>query len=500
MLTLMAYVRYARITGSGIGNNLSFLRLPAYWGTLLLVALGLMCKPMLVTLPFILLLLDWWPLGRWQRATGRGLRIEWSVLRRLIVEKIPLLLLSAASGAITIWAQKDIVRSLEVISFPLRVGNALVSYAAYVGKMIYPVGLAVLYPYPERYLSPWRIGLSILFLLLISAGVAAGSRKHPFLLLGWLWYLGMLVPVIGLMQVGNQAMADRYTYLPQVGLYIIVAWGVVDLCGSWRHSRAVFGASAAAILAALIVLAYLQTTYWKNDVSLMTHAISCTSDNYLAEHNLAVALAKQGNLPQAIEHYERAIHLRPNYFEAHNNLAAALASEGNMDEAVEHFERALQLKPSFAEAHNNLANVLVSQGKMDGAIEHYERAIQLEPDSVDAQYNLGNALANQGKMDEAVEHFERAIQLKPVFAEAQNSLANALANQGKMDEAIEYYERAIQLKPDYIEAEYNLGNTLAARGNVPQAVQHFQKALDLATAKQDSVLEKLIRTRLESYQ
>jgi tetratricopeptide (TPR) repeat protein len=493
MLTLMAYGRYVRIRESGTGSNLSFLRFPAYWVALLLFALGLMCKPMLVTLPFVLLLLDWWPLQRFTLGNTRP------VIARLVWEKIPFLLLSAASCPVTIWAQKDIVRSLEQISFPFRVGNALVSYAAYVEQMIYPAGLAVLYPYPEN-LAPWKVGVSILFLLLVSTGVVVAARKHPFLPVGWLWYLGMLVPVIGFMQVGNQARADRYTYLPQIGLYIMVSWGVVDLARSWRYGRAVLGAGAAAIVATLMVLAHVQTSYWKNGVSLMTHAIACTSNNYLAHDNLGAVLATQGKMVEAVEHIKQAIRFRPTYAQAHYNLANALDTQGKSAEAIEQYEQAIQLRPDYADAYNNLGDVLASQGKTAEALEQCERAIELKPDYADAHYNLGNVLASQGKTVEAIEQYQRAIQLEPDSADAHNNLGNVLAAQGKRTEAIEQYERAIQLKPDYAEAHYNLGNTLAGQGKLQGAIQHLQEALDLATAQKNNALAEVIRTRLNSYQ
>ncbi|HXX41193.1 MAG TPA: tetratricopeptide repeat protein, partial [Chthoniobacterales bacterium] len=471
---------------------------------------------------------DWWPLQRFALRNAR------SAIGQLVLEKIPFLLLSAASCPVTIWAQKDIVRSLEQIGFPLRVGNALTSYLTYIGKMFYPVGLAALYPYPEKGVVLWKVMVSVLFLLLVSVGVVAGWRKHPYLLTGWLWYLGMLVPVIGLMQVGNQAMADRYTYLPQIGLYIMMAWGCVDFFGSRRYRRSLLGTCAATIVVILLVVAHVQATYWRNGITIMTHAIACTSDNFIAYDNLGVVLATQGHLPEAIEQYERSLQINPRFFAAHDNLAVALSNQGKIGEAIEHYERALQSKPKDAETHNNLANVLVPQGKIIEAIEHYERAIQLKPDYFDAHYNLGNALANQGKMVEATQQYEQAIQIKPDHAEAHNNLANVLVNQGKMVEAIEHYKRAIQIRPDYFEAHFNLGNTLATQGNLAEAigeydraiqirpdyvyahfslantlarqgdlaeaVQHFQKALDLATAQKNDELAAMIRRRLESYE
>ena len=473
MLTLMAYVRYAQKQESAGRKALPFLFSPSYWLTLLLFGLGLMSKPMLVTLPFLMLLLDYWPLRRFafhDLSSAKG---------QLLLEKVPLLLLSAASCVITIWAQKAGVISFERIAFPSRVANALVSYAHYVWHMVYPVDLAVFYPLPASHLTEWRVGVSVLFLSLVSAGIALGYRKHPFLLVGWLWYLGMLVPVIGLIQVGSQAMADRYTYLPQIGLYIIVAWGAVDLCRSWRYRRALIGVGATTIFATLLVLAYVQTTYWKNSASLMTHAIACTPDNFVAHNNLGNTLAEQGNLPEAIQHYERALQLKPDLAETHNSLGSALADQGKLPEAIKQYEEALRLLPDYGEAYNNLGIALAAQGKLTEAIQQYEKAVQLVPDYGEAHNNLGVALVGQGNLSEAIQHYEQAIQLKPNYAEAYNNLGNALDNQGKPLEALQYYERAIQLKPDYAEAYYNAGLVLTRQGKLPEAIERYERVIQL---------------------
>ncbi|HEX4713338.1 MAG TPA: tetratricopeptide repeat protein, partial [Ktedonobacteraceae bacterium] len=497
MLTLLAYGRYAGRQKSAGRTAWSFLASPAYWAVLVLFALGLMCKPMLVTLPFVLLLLDWWPLQRITIDNQRS-SIAW-----LLWEKIPFLLLSAASCAVTIWAQRAAVSSLERLAFPLRVGNALVSYAAYVWQMIYPVGLAVIYPHPENHLAPWKVGVSVLLLLVVSAGVAAGARKHPYLLVGWLWYVGMLVPVIGLMQVGGQARADRYTYLPQLGLYIIVAWGAVDLCGSWRYSRVVLGSGAAVILAGLVVLARVQTTYWQNGVSLMTHALACNSDNSLAHNNLGVALARQGKLPEAIQHFERALQLKPDYAEAYDNLGAALVRQGKLPEAIEQYERALQLKPDYVEACNNLGAVLADQGKVSEAVQYYKRALEVDPSYAEAYYNLGNVLAHQGKLPEAIQHYQRALQVNPDYAEACYNMGVALQGEGKVAEAVQQFEQAIQLKSDYVEALNNLAYVLATSRNAmlhntARAVALSQQANHLTGGENPIVLGTLATAYAEA--
>jgi protein O-mannosyl-transferase len=473
MLTLMAYCRYAPRQKSAGTRSWSFFRSPAYWVALMVFALGLMSKPMLVTLPFVLLLLDYWPLQRFTLHSPR------STIAQLLLEKVPFLLLTAVSCIATIWAQKDAVTSLEKLNFPLRISNALVSYAVYVWQMIHPVGLAVIYPHPGNHMAPWKIGVSALFLLLVSAGVAAGTRKHPFLLVGWLWYLGMLVPVIGLMQVGTQAMADRYTYLPQIGLYIIVAWGAVQVCGSWRYSRLILAAGGAAIIASLLLLAYVQTSYWKNGVTLMTHALACNSNNSLAHNNLGVALTGQGQVAEAIQHYERAVKLDPNDAQAYYNLGSAWLEQGKLAEAIENYEQAIKLKPDYAEAYNNLGVVLARQRELPRAIQEYERAIQLKPDYAEAYYNLGLSHSEQGKLPEAVADYEQAIKLKPDYAQAYNNLGAALAKQGKLFEATKNYERVLELRPNDAEAYYNLGVALDEQGKLPEAIADYQQAIRL---------------------
>ena len=468
MLTLWAYARYVQESGvRSLKSNV------CYGLALLFFALGLMSKPMLVTLPFVLWLLDYWPLGRFAvhspRATVHGPQStarKSQIVYRLLLEKVPFLLLSAAACAAAVLAQTRAIVTVQEVAFPARMGNALMAYTAYLGQTLYPAGLAVLYPHPGNQLPVWRVGLSVLALLLISVGVLAGRRKHPYLLVGWLWYLGMLVPVIGLMQVGAQARADRYTYLPQIGLCVLVAWGARDLCGSWRFRRLALGGAATVILGGLLASAHAQTEYWKNNISLWTHALACTSGNSIAHFNLGLALAMQGDLPEAITQYERALQLNPDYAEAHNNLGDALTTEGKLAQAAQHCERALQLNPDYAEAHNNLGIVLAMQGRLPEAIPHYERALQLSPDSAEAHNNLGNALIIQGRLAQAVKHCERAL----------------------------------QLKPDFAEAHYNLGNALAGGGKLNEAVLHFQQGLTLATAQNNPALAEAIRARLRSYQ
>ena len=332
VLTLGAYVGYVR-------RPFSWLR---YLLVVLLFVLGLMAKPMLVTLPLVLLLLDYWPLER--------LALGW----RLVVEKLPLLALSAASCVATSIAQREAIAPLEFIPFTERLANAFVAYAAYVKQLFYPVGLAVLYPHQGDRLPVWQIAGSMLVLACISLAVLTWRRKCPYLLMGWLWYLGMLVPVIGFVQVGMQSMADRYTYLPQIGLVIAVAWGAEHVSRSWPHRTWLLAAASTLLVAALMGCAWQQTSYWCNGESLWRHAIDCTLPNAIAQNNLGGVLARSGRFDEAMTHYQKAVDIKPDYAEVYNNFGAILGKDGRFDEAIADFNKALELKPDYPDARDNL--------------------------------------------------------------------------------------------------------------------------------------------------
>jgi tetratricopeptide (TPR) repeat protein len=467
MLTLGAYARYVRH--------------PQFLGRYLMVALmlslALMSKPMVVTLPFVLLLLDYWPLKRFTQPAGR--LIPW----RLIVEKIPLLALSGAACAATfiIFAQRNAIPALPL---SLRIGNALVSYVAYLRQMVFPVGLAVYYPHPGSSLPIWKIIAAFVLLLVISAGAIAARRKRPWFLFGWLWYLGMLVPVIGVLQVGLHARADRYTYLSQIGLYMLLTWAAADLCTGLRHRRLVLGGCATAILTALIFCAYTQTTYWRNSVSLWTHALACTPDNAIARYSLGDALLKKGSLDEAIIQYQKALQIIPSYADAHISLGIALLQKGSVDEAITHYQKALQIEPGYAKAHNNLGIALFQKKNVAEAITHYQKALQIKPDFEEAHNNLGNALLQEGSADEAIAHYQKALQIKPDYAEAHINLGNALFKKGSAEGAIPHFQKALLIKPDSLEILNNLAWLLATcpdahlRDGV-QAVQYAERACEL---------------------
>ena len=440
MLTLWAYTRYVasgkwQVTRTVSTPSPATHHSSLFHGLVLLFySLGLMSKPMLVTLPLVLLLLDYWPLRRFPEFGVRSSELKNTLrpstlnpqLSTLLLEKLPLLGLAAASCVVTIFAQRGTIQTFEQISLPLRLGNALMSCVAYLGQMFWPSGLAVLYPFTAGDIGISEVVLSLVLLAGISAGVFILRRRCPFLLTGWLWYLIMLAPVIGIVQVGAQARADRYTYLPQIGLYLMLTWGVAEGCAGWRHRRAMLGGLATVILAALIFCARAQTAYWRNSELLWTHTLACTSDNAIA----------------------------------HNNLGNALLKMDREDEAVAHFQTALEIQPAFAEAHNNLGNFLFQKGSVDEAMVHYQKALHINPDYAVAHYNLGNALIKKGRMDEAITQFQMALQINPDYAEAHNNFGYALIQKKSMNEAIAHFQKALQINPDYADARNNLSNAL----------------------------------------
>ena len=502
LLTIWAYARYvekqSRVEGRASSAGGGSLALdPRRWTldyclVLLFFALGLMSKPMVVTLPFVLLLLDYWPLNRLSGFTPK-------VLFRLVAEKIPLLALSGAACVATMVAQKEIIMPEPVA---LRIGNAVVSYVIYLRQMVWPTGLAVLYPYP-RALPGWEIALTAGLLAAISAGVFLGRQRRPYLLMGWLWYLGMLVPAIGLVQSGLRAHADRYTYQPQIGLYFALTWWVADLSVGWRHRREVLGAGCLIILAALIFSACTQTMYWRNSESLWTHTLACTSDNDVAHNDLGYALFQKGRMDEAILHFQTALRIKPDYALACYNLGNALLQKGRRDEAMIRFQAALQINPDYAEAHDNLGNLLLQNGRVDEAMVHYQKALQIKPDSAEAHNNLGNALFQKGRVDEAIAQCLAALQIKPDYADAHDNLGNLLLQKGNADEAIAQFKQALEIKPGFPEALNNLAWVLATSSqgllrNGGQAVELAERANRLTGGDNPVILHTLAAAYAEA--
>ncbi len=340
----------------------------------------------------------------------------------LILEKAPFVAISIFTSVITFYAQHKAgaVIALESIPLDLRLMNAIVSYTGYIKKMFWPHGLAVFYTYFGA-MPLSKVFLSGLIFIVISYLAARQWRKHPYLIVGWLWYIGTLVPVIGIIQVGSQAMADRYSYIPLIGLFIMMAWGVPELLSSWPRKKIFLRIGAATIILVLIICSRTQANVWKNSITLFTHAISVTQKNYLAQSNLGVALMHQGDSEGAINHFSEAIRINPDYAIAHTNLGDALVARGKPDEAIKHFRRSLEIRPDYNRAQRYLADVQLRKGECDEAISLYNKVLQIEPDNPELYNNLGVALACRGKIERAAYYFEKAIRIKPDYTEARNN-------------------------------------------------------------------------------
>jgi len=450
-----------------------------YGLTLFCFALGLMSKPMLVTLPFVLLLLDFWPLQRVSLFESGGERNA-KMVGKLALEKVPLLVLAIISSVVTFIVQRQggAVSSLGSLSVGQRVANALVSYLRYVGKLFWPVNLSVLYPHPGSW--PWMlVAVAGVFLVVTSIVVLLQARQRPYLAVGWFWFVGTLVPVIGLVQVGVQSMADRYTYVPAIGLLIMLAWGMPELAARWHSGSRAMAFGAGMALALCILMTRAQEKYWRTSEQLFRHAVAVTKNNYLAYNNLGYFLDHDGKPDEALEYYRKSLEINPNYEEAQNNIGYVLAGKGRQLEAIPYYEKAVQIKPNLYEAHNNLGNALADIGKVDEAISHYEIVLKLKPDHVDAHNNYGIALAMKGKFDEATRHINEAIRLRPNYASAHSNLGNVLAAQHKLDEAAQQYQLALNLNPNDSQAHNNLGNVYSEQNKLDEAVTQYAKAIQL---------------------
>ena len=537
MLTLAAYVGYVRRPFS----------LGRYMLVVTVYALALMTKPMLVTLPFVLLLLDYWPLGRFSvsgsSATAGLSSPEQSRFRRIVrplLEKVPLFGLAAASSLATFLIHRESAGLVENLPAYLRVPNVLVSYTAYLEQMFWPASLAVFYPFPSESIPAWQSIGALLLLIAITAGVVLWGRRRPYLLVGWLWYLATLVPVIGLVQVGAQARADRYTYLTQIGVYVALVWLIADVVSHWRRRRLACGAVAAGVLASLGWCASVQTSHWRNSEALWSHTLECTSRNWYAYNNLAVILQNRGELDRAMEYLQVALAANPQSVESLTNVGMILRHRGRLDEAIGYHRKALAIDPQFARAHNNLANALNQSGRLEEAIVHYEQAIEIAPQVAETQYNCGVALSQLGRLDDAIAHYRKAVELNPGFGPAREHLAIALYFRGHVSEAVAECHDLLRFYPNQIgaltlaawalatspDASIRNGaeavalaqqaarlpegqtpetlNTLAAAyaeaGRFPEAVEVARRALLLASARGNAPLADALRSRITLYQ
>lgn len=478
LLALIFYVRYAKSRGTenkepaaGKHNRgAAFFRSPFYWLAWIFFALGLFSKPMLVTWPFVLLLLDYWPLERFQ--PGR-----W---RPLVAEKIPFFVLAAVGSVATFVVQKQCGEVMTVGIFPLdmRLENAAIAYCRYLGKFLLPTDLAIFYPHPG-YWPPGLVLLAGVFLLGLTVLWYVKRARHPYLLMGWFWFGGTLVPVIGLVQVSDQAMADRYSYIPSVGLGIIAVWGAFGLARGRRGLVIAWALAGLAAAASCCVLTRQQLGYWRDSENLFRHALTVTKNNYVAHNFLGMALVDRKQIDAGLAEVREALRLRPDYLVAHNNLGIALTRNGQTDEAIGEFQTAIRLQPSNPEFHNNLGNLLAMQGQTADAIREFEETIRLKPDYADAYCNLGVTLAKNHQTDAAIRRFQQALQLKPTDAEAHNNLGTLFAKNNQTDAAISEFQATIRLKPETVEAHYNLGNAFFKRGQLGDAISEYQTVTNL---------------------
>ena len=492
LLTLAAYISYVKRRG-----------LVRYVLTLLLFALGLLAKPMLVTLPVLLLLLDYWPLERIrgpdfaQGATPGGQRTEGASQKvsagRLIAEKIPFIALSIVSSVITFLAQLESNTVVHINALPLkdRIANAFLSYARYIGKLFWPQNLAVFYPFDVNSFAFWQAAMCVLLLLVISIFVIRFGREQKYLPVGWFWFVVTLVPVIGFVQVGMQALADRYTYISYIGLFIMIAWGLPELLSKWPQRKNALGLSMVIVLTTLGICTQRQISYWNNSFTLFSHAIEVTQSNYIAYNNLGVTYDKLGRHQEAMESYKQAIRIKPDYADAHFNLGNAYGKHGRYQDAIESYKQAIRIKPDFAMAHFNLGNAYDKLGHHQEAMESYKQAIRIKPDYADAHYNLGVTCYKLGRYQDAVESYRQATRIKPDYADAHYNLGVTCYKLGRYQDAVEAYKQTIRIKPDFVLVHYNLGVTYLVIGDKGLALEEY-KILKTLDAEKANELFKLI--------
>src|SRR6266436_2102937 len=493
-LTLGAYVRYTCARSFGRYLTMS-----------ILFACGLMSKPMLVTTPVVLLLLDYWPLKR--IADGKS-------FRRMIVEKLPLFALSAAASIVAFALQVHSPSSVGQLPFGWRLENALVTYVTYIWQMLWPVNLAVFYPHPDDRLALWQVALAAGLLIATTWIVFTLRQNRPYLLVGWLWYLIMLLPVIGIVEVGLQGHADRYTYLPHVGLYIALAWLVSEVARSLPHRNEILAIVGGGIVIVLSACAWKQTTYWRSSETLWTHTLAVTTDNDVALTNLGTSLMDRGQLDDALSYFQSALAIRSRSEHSHYNLSLALIHDsvgnvlgrkGRLDEAIAHFRQAIAFRPDYPDAHYNLGTLLFQRHDLDGAISEWRITLSLHPNDPGTNANLGNALVQKGLLREAATHYEVALQSEPDSPVALNNLAWLLS--AGPDDSLRNGARAVELarnltrvskqnNPFFIRT---LAAAYAEAGQFDLAIETAQGASELANAQGQHSLAIQIQDETDLY-
>jgi protein O-mannosyl-transferase len=483
MLTMGAYISYVRRPG-----------LPRRLVVLLCFALGLMSKPMLVTFPFVLLLLDYWPLKRFVQpnlgdkkrkpskhtVTGQWAHHRWAMIRPLLLEKIPFFVLTALSSVITYIVQQKggALAPLEAYPITERLGNAFVSYVTYVGKMLWPTQLAVLYPHPGSW-PFWEVLGAVLLLSALTSTILWRAQRFHYLAVGWLWYVVTLVPVVGIVQVGAQASADRYTYIPLIGLFIMAAWGIPELVKKWRYRKEALGTASALSLACLLVATWPQVGYWQTSMSLYDHTLKVTNRNSIIHNNRGFVYNGLGKFEMAIADFDRALEINPRYAEAYYNRGFAYNGLGNFERAIMEFDRALEINPRYADAYVIRGDAYNRLGNYKQAIEDLDKAVEINPNYAEAYYNRGNAYNGLGKFEMAIVDFDMAIQINPRYADAYINRGVAYNGLGNYRQAIESHDRAIEINPRHADAYIDRGIAYGRLDNFKQAIDDFDRAIEI---------------------
>jgi tetratricopeptide (TPR) repeat protein len=482
-----------------------------------------MAKPMLVTLPFVLLLLDYWPLQRLEpkksapqfrtevnkslaakkrkgkstrkHTTSRSVELEekppghkyqWALIRPLLREKIPFFALAALSSIVTFIAQQKggALKSIEAFPPGVRIANAFVSYIIYIGKTIWPNNLAVFYPHPGS-LPLWQVLGAVLLLIAVTVLVIRTAKRLPYLTMGWLWFTGTLVPVIGIVQVGTQAMADRYTYIPLIGLFVMAAWGIPELLKKWQPTRfptprkeALF-ASSSLVLLSLFIVTWTQAGYWRNDIALYDHSLKVAGPSDLIHYNRGVAYARLGDHRQAISDYDRAIEINPKYADAYSNRGVAYGELGNQRQAISDYNMAIEIDPDNPKAYYNLGVVYAKLGNYRQAVSDFNKAIEINLEYAGAYNGRGVAYDGRGNQRQAISDYNRAIEINLKYAEAYNNRGATYGKLGNYRQAVSDFDKAIEINLKYAEAYNNRGVTYGQLGNYRQAISDYDKAIEI---------------------
>ena len=486
ILTMLAYVRYA-VKPTTI----------RYLTIFITMAAGLLAKPMLVTLPCVLLLIDFWPMRRLRLSfvpisTSVNRSFQPAPLSRLVLEKLPLLALSGLSIFFSIVSlnHHNAIITHETAALSLRIENALVSYVKYIAKIFIPQNMAIYYPFPEA-IPIWQVFGAATLLSFAFITVIILLKKAPYMAMGWLWFTGTLLPVIGIIQGGIwPEMADRWTYVPAIGIFIMISWGSTAVVKKFKIPQAVSAILIILLTVYLILIARAQSNVWQNSITLFSHSLDVAEANHFIHYNLAETYARKGNKDEAIKHFKQALILNPQLARAHNNLGNILAQTNHPDEAIKHYFLALEINPNMLKTRLNLGKVLLNSGKLNKAIEQFRLCLKIDPENFKIYELLGKALARNKSFDEAIVSFKKAISLNPKSADAFNSMGGALAEKGEINKALEAFNKALSINPDFPHVHNNMGNVLMQQGRLEEALYHYEKLISGGVEKQDSLTNK----------